>query len=161
MSLLGGNAYGIFIHSVQKDSIADDVGLRVGDQILEYNGTDLRRATAEYAAFELAKPADKVTAMVQYNVQSELPFLFSVEVGSFKIFFFQNSTKSRTSLEILSTFVLALIAMPNQTSPSCPLVKRMCCTWITQCSEECLANGVLGNLMNMGAESSVASSLAR
>jgi S1-C subfamily serine protease len=72
VSLLGGNAYGIFIHSVQKDSIADDVGLRVGDQILEYNGTDLKRATAEYAAFELAKPADKVTAMVQYNIQSKL-----------------------------------------------------------------------------------------
>lgn len=72
VSLLGGNAYGIFIHSVQKDSIADDVGLRVGDQILEYNGTDLRRVTAEFAAFELAKPADKVTAMVQYNIQSEL-----------------------------------------------------------------------------------------
>jgi discs large protein 5 len=71
VSLLGGNAYGIFIHSVQKDSIADDVGLRVGDQILEYNGTDLRRATAEYAAFELAKPADKVTALIQYNIQSK------------------------------------------------------------------------------------------
>lgn len=72
MSLLGGNAYGIFIHSVQKNSIADGVGLRMGDQILEYNGTDLRRATAEYAAFELAKPADKVTAMIQYNIQSKL-----------------------------------------------------------------------------------------
>lgn len=72
VSLLGGNAYGIFIHSVQKGSIADDVSLRVGDQILEYNGTDLRRATAEYAAFEMAKPADKVSAIVQYNIQSEL-----------------------------------------------------------------------------------------
>lgn len=47
------------------------MGLRVGDQILEYNGTDLRRATAEYAAFEMAKPADKVSAIVQYNIQSE------------------------------------------------------------------------------------------
>lgn len=71
MSLLGGNAYGIFIHSVQKDSIADSVGLRVGDQILEYNGTDLSKATAEKAAFELAKPSDKVTALVQYNIHSE------------------------------------------------------------------------------------------
>lgn len=71
ISLLGGNAYGIFIHSVHKDSIAENVGLRVGDQILEYNGKDLRRATAEYAAFELAKPADKVMAVVQYNIQSE------------------------------------------------------------------------------------------
>lgn len=55
---------------MQKDSIADTISLRVGDQILEYNGTDLTRATAEYAAFELAKPADKVTALVQYNIHS-------------------------------------------------------------------------------------------
>ena len=71
VSLVGGNAYGIFINTVQEESIADNVGLRVGDQILDYNGTDLRRATAEYAAFILAKPADKVTATVQYNIQSE------------------------------------------------------------------------------------------
>lgn len=69
MSLLGGNAYGIFIHSVQKASIADEVGLRIGDQILEFNGTDLRHATAEYAAFELAKPNDRVSAVVQFNIQ--------------------------------------------------------------------------------------------
>jgi discs large protein 5 len=87
VSLLGGNAYGIFIHSVQKDSIADDVGLRAADQILEYNGTDLRRATAEYAAFELAKPADKVTALVQYNVQSEFLQLREKQFVNSKIFF--------------------------------------------------------------------------
>lgn len=72
MSLLGGNAYGIFIHSVQKASIADEVGLRIGDQILEFNGTDLRHATAEYAAFELAKPNDRVSAVVQFNIQSKI-----------------------------------------------------------------------------------------
>jgi len=44
---------------------------RTGDQILEYNGTDLRQATAEEAAFELAKPLDKVGILVQYNIQSE------------------------------------------------------------------------------------------
>lgn len=41
---------------------------RTGDQILEYNGTDLRNATAEEAAYELAKPADKVTVVAQYNM---------------------------------------------------------------------------------------------
>lgn len=41
---------------------------RTGDQILEYNGTDLRNATAEEAAYELAKPADKVTVVAQYNI---------------------------------------------------------------------------------------------
>lgn len=77
ISLLGGNAYGIYVHSVQKESIADNVGLRVGDQILEYNSSDLRRATAEHAAFELAKPADKVTVLVQYNIQSKFYLEFN------------------------------------------------------------------------------------
>lgn len=65
--LVGGNAVGIFIHSVEPDSAAYHVGLRCADQILEYNGIDLRQATAEQAAYELAKPADKVTLLVQYN----------------------------------------------------------------------------------------------
>lgn len=33
ISLLGGNAYGIFVHSVKEGSIADQAGLRVGDQV--------------------------------------------------------------------------------------------------------------------------------
>jgi S1-C subfamily serine protease len=40
--LVGGNAVGIFIHSVDVDSPAYNIGLRSADQILEYNGTDLR-----------------------------------------------------------------------------------------------------------------------
>lgn len=60
ISLVGGNAVGIFVHSVQIESPAYNAGLRTGDQILEYNNVDLRRATAEQAALELAKPADKV-----------------------------------------------------------------------------------------------------
>ena len=65
--LVGGNAVGIFIHSVDMDSPAYNIGLRSADQILEYNGTDLRQATAEQAAYELAKPADSVAVLVQYN----------------------------------------------------------------------------------------------
>lgn len=61
ISLVGGNAVGIFVHSVQVDSPAYNAGLRTGDQILEYNNVDLRHATAEQAALELAKPADKVS----------------------------------------------------------------------------------------------------
>lgn len=61
ISLVGGNAVGIFVHSVQIESPAYNAGLRTGDQILEYNNVDLRRATAEQAALELAKPADKVS----------------------------------------------------------------------------------------------------
>ncbi|XP_074038201.1 MAGUK family member discs large 5 isoform X1 [Leptinotarsa decemlineata] len=68
ISLVGGNAAGIFIHSVQPDSLAYDAGLRTGDQILEYNGSNLRAATAEEAAYELAKPADKVTVLAHYRI---------------------------------------------------------------------------------------------
>jgi hypothetical protein len=69
--LVGGNAVGIFIHSVEIDSAAYQVGLRYADQILEYNNVDLRRATAEQAAYELAKPAEKVSILVQYNPDSK------------------------------------------------------------------------------------------
>ena len=65
--LVGGNSVGIFIHSVDMDSPAYRVGLRCADQILEYNGTDLRHAPAEQAAYELAKPADTVAILVQFN----------------------------------------------------------------------------------------------
>ena len=47
------------------------VGLTGADQILEYNGVDLRQSTAEQAAYELAKPAEKVTILVQYNLESK------------------------------------------------------------------------------------------
>ncbi|KAK6628405.1 hypothetical protein RUM43_002217 [Polyplax serrata] len=68
ISLVGGNAVGIFVHSVQVDSSAYNAGLRTGDQILECRGTDLRQATAEEAAYELAKPADKVTILALFNI---------------------------------------------------------------------------------------------
>ncbi|EAT43390.1 AAEL005196-PA [Aedes aegypti] len=79
ISLVGGNANGIFVHGVQKDSIADNAGLRVGDQILEFNGTDLRRSTAEHAALEIAKPAENVAVLVFYNIQSK----FAIQTAYF------------------------------------------------------------------------------
>ena len=67
ISFVGGNKTGIFVHRV----VPDRAGIRVGDQILEFNGIDLRLATAEQAYLEIAKPADKVTVVVQHNMQSE------------------------------------------------------------------------------------------
>lgn len=81
ISLVGGNAVGIFVHSVQSESLADNAGLRTGDQILEYNGADLRHATAEEAAYELAKPADKVTVLAHYKLDRKtlhIHFSFSL-----------------------------------------------------------------------------------
>ncbi|XP_014609280.1 PREDICTED: disks large homolog 5 isoform X4 [Polistes canadensis] len=69
ISLVGGNGVGIFVHSVQPGCLAEEAGLRSGDRILEYNGVDLKQATAEQAALELARPADKVTLIAQYLPQ--------------------------------------------------------------------------------------------
>jgi hypothetical protein len=65
---------------------------RCGDQILEYNGSDLRFATAEQAAYELAKPAEKAAIVVQYNYESKyiginasiIPEFFQKKIGSLK-----------------------------------------------------------------------------
>lgn len=78
ISLVGGNAVGIFVHSVQVDSRAYNAGLRTGDQILECRGADLRQATAEEAAYELAKPADKVTILALFNIDREYCSVFSL-----------------------------------------------------------------------------------
>ena len=64
ISLVGGNAVGIFIDSVGPDSLAAKSNLKVGDHILEYNGVSFRSATAEQAAYEFAKPTIHVTLLV-------------------------------------------------------------------------------------------------
>ncbi|EZA57168.1 Disks large-like protein [Ooceraea biroi] len=66
ISLVGGNGVGIFVHTVQPGSLAEEGGMFAGDRILEYNGVDLRQATAEQAALELARPVDKVTMVTQF-----------------------------------------------------------------------------------------------
>lgn len=82
ISLMGGNAVGIYVHDVQKNSLADVAGMKKGDQILEYNGVDLRRVTAECAATEISKPCDKVTVLVQHNMTSNNKFILLINVGS-------------------------------------------------------------------------------
>lgn len=103
---MGGNAVGIYVHDVQKNSIADVAGLKKGDQILEYNGVDLRRVTAESAATEISKPADNVTVLVQHNMTSELAAFIPIP-PVFDFFSFdplQNLIKSKTKPVILFTF---------------------------------------------------------
>lgn len=70
--LMGGNAVGIYVHYVQKGSLAEAAGMREGDQIIEYNGADLRRVTAEQAANEISRPAEKVLLVVLHDMKSEL-----------------------------------------------------------------------------------------
>lgn len=134
ISLVGGNAVGIFIHSVAQDSPADVAGLRMGDQILEYNGGDLRHATAEEAAYELAKPADKVTMLVQFSVDSTSNLIFPSFGVSNTICYFQGITRSKTNHVTASTFGQCLTVIMKRLSPTCASGRTTFCTSTILCS---------------------------
>ncbi|XP_028405044.1 disks large homolog 5-like isoform X2 [Dendronephthya gigantea] len=65
LNILGGNATGIFVCDVKTPGY--DLGIRVGDQILEFNGFDFTAVTLEHATLELCKPSEKITMRAQYN----------------------------------------------------------------------------------------------
>lgn len=66
----------------------------------QFNGVDLRSATAEQAANELSKPTETVTILAQYNTQSKKVKIFftllkfdTVLIGTYSgIFKFNDST---------------------------------------------------------------------
>ncbi|KAI2799753.1 Disks large 5 [Blomia tropicalis] len=68
IKLMGGNAVGIFVHSIGDDFLANL--LQTGDQLLEYNNFDLTKATAEDAAIELAKPARNGILVAMFNMET-------------------------------------------------------------------------------------------
>jgi hypothetical protein len=66
---------------------------------------DLRQATAEQAAYELAKPAEKVSILVQYNLESKKTFFKSHLNVSKQFFHFKNTNPSKINLAIAISFV--------------------------------------------------------
>ncbi|KAK6328397.1 hypothetical protein J4Q44_G00003750 [Coregonus suidteri] len=69
LQLCGGNLYGIYVESLEDDSPAKcPDGLVPGDQILEYNGVNMKNKTAEEAYLEMLKPAETVTFKVQHRL---------------------------------------------------------------------------------------------
>ncbi|XP_052768658.1 disks large homolog 5-like isoform X2 [Mya arenaria] len=67
ISLTGGNATGIFIQNVEENSPAHIQNIHTGDQILEYNGIDFTRATAEQAFRHLNEPCSSVRFKLRYH----------------------------------------------------------------------------------------------
>lgn len=68
IKLAGGNATGIFVHSVEECSpAAGHNGVHQGDQILEFNGIDFTRATAEQAYRHLNEACSSVRFRVRYH----------------------------------------------------------------------------------------------
>lgn len=58
---------GIFVSHVGEHSIASQVGLQVGDQLLEFCGINMRSATYDLAAKFLRQCGNSITMLVQYN----------------------------------------------------------------------------------------------
>ncbi|MGH0134380.1 UNVERIFIED_CONTAM: hypothetical protein FKN15_059082 [Acipenser sinensis] len=67
ISIVGGENGGIFVSKVTSGSIAHQAGLEYGDQLLEYNGINLRSATEQQARLIIGQQCDTITILAQYN----------------------------------------------------------------------------------------------
>ncbi|NXD44742.1 ZO3 protein, partial [Copsychus sechellarum] len=102
LRLTGGNDVGIFVSSVQEGSLADNQGVREGDQILQVNDTSFQNVTREEAVEYLMAlpPGEEVTLWIQ-SKQDIYRKMISSNVGdSFYIrthFDFEKETPSGLS----------------------------------------------------------------
>uniref|UniRef100_A0A8C5QQZ9 Discs large MAGUK scaffold protein 5 n=1 Tax=Leptobrachium leishanense TaxID=445787 RepID=A0A8C5QQZ9_9ANUR len=69
ISIGGGENGGIFVSKVTAGSIAQQAGLEYGDQLLEFNGINLRNATEQQARLIIGQQCDTITILAQYNPQ--------------------------------------------------------------------------------------------
>lgn len=65
------NGGGIFVSTVTANSIASQVGLQIGDQLLEVCGINMRDATYKIAAKILRQCGNAITMLVQYCPESK------------------------------------------------------------------------------------------
>lgn len=62
---------GIFVSTVNDNSLASRVGLQIGDQLLEVCGINMRNATYSLAARVLRQCGNSITMLVQYSPDSK------------------------------------------------------------------------------------------
>ncbi|XP_051529533.1 disks large homolog 5-like isoform X2 [Myxocyprinus asiaticus] len=67
ISIVGGENGGIFVSKVTAGSIAQQHHLEFGDQLLEFNGINLRNATEQQARLIIGQQCDTITILAQYN----------------------------------------------------------------------------------------------
>ncbi|XP_076855983.1 disks large homolog 5 isoform X2 [Brachyhypopomus gauderio] len=67
ISIVGGENGGIFVSKVTGGSIAQRHHLEFGDQLLEFNGINLRNATEQQARLIIGQQCDIITILAQYN----------------------------------------------------------------------------------------------
>lgn len=79
---------GIFVSQVEENSIASQVGLQIGDQLLDISGINLRSATFDMAAKIIRQCSNSISILAQYN-----PLKYKEPVGSDEDSTPQNSPK--------------------------------------------------------------------
>lgn len=62
---------GVFVSTVSEHSLASQVGLQIGDQLLEVCGINMRSATYQLAANVLRQCGNSITMLVQYSPESK------------------------------------------------------------------------------------------
>nr|XP_055209768.1 disks large homolog 5 isoform X5 [Gorilla gorilla gorilla] len=67
ISIVSGEKGGIYVSKVTLGSIAHQAGLEYGDQLLEFNGINLRSATEQQARLIIGQQCDTITILAQYN----------------------------------------------------------------------------------------------
>ncbi|KAG7507592.1 disks large-like 5-like isoform X1 [Solea senegalensis] len=67
ISIVSGENGGVFVSKVTAGSIAHQVHLTYGDQLLEFNGINLRNANEQQARLVIGQQCDTVTILAQYN----------------------------------------------------------------------------------------------
>ncbi|XP_040831956.1 disks large homolog 5 isoform X2 [Ochotona curzoniae] len=67
ISIVSGEKGGIYVSKVTVGSIAHQAGLEYGDQLLEFNGINLRSATEQQARLIIGQQCDTITILAQYN----------------------------------------------------------------------------------------------
>ncbi|XP_037836590.1 disks large homolog 5 isoform X2 [Kryptolebias marmoratus] len=67
ISIVSGENGGVFVSKVTPGSIAHQARLEYGDQLLEFNGINLRNANEQQARLVIGQQCDTVTILAQYN----------------------------------------------------------------------------------------------
>nr|XP_012617907.1 disks large homolog 5 isoform X4 [Microcebus murinus] len=67
ISIVSGEKGGVYVSKVTVGSIAHQAGLEYGDQLLEFNGINLRSATEQQARLIIGQQCDTITILAQYN----------------------------------------------------------------------------------------------
>uniref|UniRef100_A0A6Q2X5Y0 Discs, large homolog 5b (Drosophila), tandem duplicate 1 n=1 Tax=Esox lucius TaxID=8010 RepID=A0A6Q2X5Y0_ESOLU len=67
ISIVNGESGGVFVSKVTAGSIAHQARLEYGDQLLEFNGINLRNANEQQARLVIGQQCDTITILAQYN----------------------------------------------------------------------------------------------